>query len=40
MVTKMHARNRNQGSRLIKDTFPLHFLLAIKLARVILTRFQ
>jgi hypothetical protein len=34
---EMQARNQNQGSRLIRDTFPLHFLLAIKLYCVILT---
>jgi hypothetical protein len=31
---------RKQGSRLIGDTFPLHFLLAIKLSCVILTGSQ
>jgi hypothetical protein len=33
---EMQARNQNQGSRLIGDIFPLHFLLAIKLSCVIL----
>jgi hypothetical protein len=37
---EMQVGNRNQGSRLIKDTFPLHFLLPIKLSRVIRTRSQ
>jgi hypothetical protein len=36
----MQARNRNQSSRLIGDTFPLHFLLSIKLSRVIRSRSQ
>ena len=37
---QMQVRNRIQGSRPIRDTFPLHFLLPIKLSRVILTRSQ